>query len=98
MCTARAYVRFAPESGHVQCKQGLSALGQKRIRAFNASPQKKHGAQSLRCSAGLDGRKVAGSDLALVSGEGCEDFGLLALRNLEMIQGPSELRCDFIEF
>src|SRR5215203_2786297 len=30
--------------------------------------------------------------------EGCQDFGLLALRDLEDVQGPSEFRCDLIEF
>jgi len=49
-------------------------------------------------SAGLGGRNVAGSDLVLVGGEGCKHFRLFALRNLEVIQGPSELRCDLIEF
>jgi hypothetical protein len=33
-----------------------------------------------------------------VGGEGCQDFGLLALRDLDEVQGPSEFRCDLIEF
>lgn len=49
-------------------------------------------------SAGLGGRGVAGGDLVLVGGEGCQDFGLLPLWNLEEVQGPSEFRCDLIEF
>jgi hypothetical protein len=49
-------------------------------------------------SAALSGRDVAGGDLVFVSGEGCEDFGLLGLRNLGEVQGPSEFRCDLIEF
>src|SRR5947207_199359 len=35
--------------------------------------------------------------LVFVGSEGFQDFGLLALRDLEMIQGPSEFRCDFVE-
>ena len=42
-------------------------------------------------SAGLGGRNVAGSDFVLVGGEGCQDFGLLALWDLGEIQAPSEL-------
>jgi hypothetical protein len=41
---------------------------------------------------------VASSHLVFVSGEGCQDFGLLALRHLDKVQGPSEFRCDLIEF
>ena len=41
---------------------------------------------------------VAGSDLFFVGGEGCQDFALLALRDLEEVQGPSEFGCDLIEF
>jgi NAD(P)-dependent dehydrogenase (short-subunit alcohol dehydrogenase family) len=41
---------------------------------------------------------VAGSDLVFMGGEGCQDFGLLALRDLEEVQGPSEFRCNLIEF
>ena len=41
---------------------------------------------------------VAGGDLIFVGGEGCQDFVLLALRDLEEVQGPSEFRCDLIEF
>ena len=43
-------------------------------------------------------RFVAGGDLVFVGGEGCQDFALLALRDLEEVQGPSEFRCDLIEF
>src|SRR5829696_2705462 len=38
------------------------------------------------------------SDLALVGGEGCEDFGLLALRHLGEVQGSPEFRCDLVKF
>jgi len=41
---------------------------------------------------------VAGGDLAFVGREGGQDFGLLMLRDLEEIQGPSELRRDLIKF
>ena len=41
---------------------------------------------------------VASSDLVLVGGEGCQDFVLLALRNLDEVQGSSEFCCDLIEF
>lgn len=41
---------------------------------------------------------IAGGDLVLVGGEGCQDFGLLALRYLEDVQGPFKLCCDLIEF
>ncbi len=40
---------------------------------------------------------ITGGDLVLVVGEGRQDFGLLALRYLEVIQGPLELRCHLIE-
>src|SRR5687768_5334218 len=40
---------------------------------------------------------IAGGDLAFVGGEGCQDFGLLAFRNLDEVQGPSEFGCDLIE-
>ena len=43
-------------------------------------------------------RVLDSGDLALVGGEGRQDFGLLTLRDLEEIQGPSELRCDLIKF
>jgi hypothetical protein len=41
---------------------------------------------------------VACGDLVLVGSEGCQDFCLLRLRNLEEVQGPSQFRCDLIEF
>jgi hypothetical protein len=49
-------------------------------------------------SVGLGGRDVAGGDLLLVVGEGCQDFGLLALWNLGEVQAPSEFCCDLIKF
>jgi len=36
-------------------------------------------------SAALSGRDVAGRDLVFVSGEGCQNFGLLALRDLKKV-------------
>jgi len=48
-------------------------------------------------SAVLGARDVAGGDLVFVGGEGCQDFGLLGLRDLEEVQGPSEFRCDLID-
>jgi hypothetical protein len=33
-----------------------------------------------------------------VGGEGCQDFALLAFRDLDEVQGASEFRCDLIEF
>jgi hypothetical protein len=48
--------------------------------------------------AGLSARGIAGGDLVFVSGEGCQDFGLLALRNLDEVEGPSEFRCDLVKF
>ena len=41
---------------------------------------------------------VTGGDLVLVGGEGCQDFGLLALWDLGEVQGPSEFCCDLIKF
>src|SRR6476620_2120552 len=54
--------------------------------------------RSCPASARLGGRDVAGGDLVLVGGEGCQDFAFLALRYLEEVQGPTEFRCDLIEF
>ena len=41
---------------------------------------------------------VTGGDFGFVGGEGCQNFGLLSLWNLEEVQGPSKLRCDLVEF
>ena len=49
-------------------------------------------------SSSLRDLNVAGCNLAFVGSKGCQDFGLLTLRNFEEIQGPSELRCDLIKF
>lgn len=46
----------------------------------------------------LGGRDLAGGDLVFVGREGCQDFVLLAFWDLEEIQGPSEFRCNLIEF
>lgn len=40
---------------------------------------------------------IASCHLIFVSGKGFQDFGLLALGDLEVIQAPSELRSDFVE-
>src|SRR5262245_13013084 len=40
----------------------------------------------------------AGGDLILMGSEGCQHFGLLALRNLEVVQRAPEFRRHFIEF
>ena len=48
-------------------------------------------------STALIDRDVAGGDLVFVGGEGCQNFALLAFRDLEEVQGPSEFGCDFIE-
>jgi len=61
-----------------------------------------NGTMSMPGSCSLANQEVSAAlisgDLVLVGGEGCQDFGLLALRYLEEVQGPSELRCDLIEF
>jgi hypothetical protein len=49
-------------------------------------------------SAALSARDIAGGDLVFVGGEGCQDFGFLALRDLREVQGPPEFSCDLIEF
>jgi hypothetical protein len=49
-------------------------------------------------SAALSARDVTGGHLVFVSGEGCQDFSLLALRDLDEVQGTPEFRCDLIEF
>jgi hypothetical protein len=33
-----------------------------------------------------------------VGSERCQDFGFLPLRHLGEVKGPSEFRCDFVEF
>jgi hypothetical protein len=44
---------------------------------------------------GVDGAR---SNFVFVSGKGCQDFSLFALRDLGEIKTPSELRGDLIEF
>ena len=39
--------------------------------------------ETLDASAALSARDVTGDDLVFVGGEGCQDFGLLLLRDLE---------------
>src|SRR5262245_8543106 len=48
-------------------------------------------------SASLTGRDIAGGDLILVGCKRSQDFGSLALRDLDNIQRPSELRRNLIE-
>lgn len=47
--------------------------------------------------AALSGSDIASGDLVFVGGEGCQDFALLGLWDLEEVQGPSEFGCDLIE-
>jgi hypothetical protein len=84
---------------------GCLAMGGARIgdgglaaSATNGAPRDRLGGETQDASAALSGCDVAGGDLVFVGGEGCQDFGLLALRDLEEVQGPSEFRCDLIEF
>jgi hypothetical protein len=58
----------------------------------------RNGQRSSRRLASSRVLHVAGGDLAFVGREGCQDFGLLTLWDLEEIQGPSKLRCDLIKF
>jgi hypothetical protein len=55
-------------------------------------------ALALDASPALFERDIAGSDLILVGGEGCEDFGLLSFRNFDEIKRASEFRSHLIEF
>jgi hypothetical protein len=56
------------------------------------------GLGSTAASAALGRRDVAGRDLVLVGGKGCQDFGLLAFRDLGEVQRPSKFGCNLIEF
>ena len=56
------------------------------------------GLGSTAASAALGGRDVTGRDLVLVGGKGCQDFGLLAFRDLGEVQRPSKFGYDLIEF
>src|SRR5262245_3749618 len=88
----------------------MSALGQKRtlgdVIRFNSSVRSQQflliqiwWVDTRRSrSAGLGRRDVAGDDLVFVGGEGCQDFGLLALRDLGKVQAPSEFCCHRIKF
>ena len=49
-------------------------------------------------SAGFMRCDVAGGDLVLVGGEGCQDFALFVLRDLDEVQSASEFCRDFVEF
>src|SRR5690242_5618702 len=62
------------------------------ISSFIRSPRRR----APQASAVLS--SVAGGDLIFVGGEGCQNFVLLALRDLEEVQGPTEFCCDLIEF
>src|SRR5262245_51818039 len=86
----------------------MSAMGQKRTSNLtgrtSAKCQKRTSARwrneqrGSRHLASIRVLNVAGSNLVFVGGEGCQHLGLLTLWDLEEIQGPSELRCDLIEF
>ena len=52
---------------------------------------------AIVCFRRASDRDVAGGDLVFVGGEGCQN-GLLAPRDLDEVQGPSEFRCDLIKF
>src|SRR5437667_2124303 len=56
------------------------------------------GLGSTAASAALGGRDVTGRDLVLVGGKGCQNFGLLAFRDLGEVQCPSKFGGDLIEF
>ncbi|UWU75473.1 hypothetical protein N2603_36495 [Bradyrhizobium huanghuaihaiense] len=51
--------------------------------------------RQIVASAALGG--IASGHLIFVSGKGFQDLGLFALRDLEVIQAPSELRSDLVE-
>src|SRR5262245_8157680 len=87
----------------------MSALGQKRtlgdVIRFNSSVRSQQflliqiwWVDTRSRSAGLGRRDVAGGDLVFVGGEGCQDFGLLALRHFGKVQALSEFCCDRIKF
>src|SRR4029450_10257859 len=78
-----------------------------KLFAVALRPEASSGQQSIRWRNEQKGSRrlasirvlnVAGGDLVFVGGEGCQDFGLLTLWDLEEIQGPSEFGCDFIKF
>ena len=46
----------------------------------------------------LVGCVVTGGDLVLVGGESRQHFRFFGLGDFEKVQGPSEFRCDLIEF
>jgi hypothetical protein len=72
-----------------------------KYRQLTSSPPSQSWAASFRpernALAALGGRDVTGGDLVFVGGKGCQDFGLLGLRDLEEVQGPSKFGCDLIE-
>jgi hypothetical protein len=84
----------------------MSAMGQKRTLTLRRSrvrfPLKadiRYRCQCRLCArSALSGREVASGDLVFMGGEGCQDFALLALRDLGEIQAPSQFRGDLIEF
>lgn len=70
-------------------------------RAANNSPPSFGRAETVQAakplpSAVLPG--VTGCDLVFMGREGCPDFALLALRDFEEVQGPSEFCRNLIEF
>jgi hypothetical protein len=79
MCGATMDVRFGPIADSCGAAKGSffdqCVDSQLTIRSAESARQKPS-------STGLGGRDIAGGNLVLVGGEGCQDFGLLALRHL----------------
>ncbi len=57
-----------------------------------------HAASDQRWSAALFGLHVPSGDFVLVGRECCQDFGLLALRDLEEVKSASEFCGHLVEF
>src|SRR5688500_3548452 len=53
---------------------------------------------NVRSSPAITDREVASGHLAFVGGEGSQNFGLLARRDLDEVERTSEFRSDLIEF
>lgn len=82
----------------VQIRPAATISSHKYVRAAKLRIATSQCRIVLACNQEPSAAIIAGGDLVLVGGEGCQDFGLLALRYLEEVQGPSKLRCDLIEF
>jgi hypothetical protein len=89
--------KAAPSSDPRRAARCSLAAGQRAGNMKGASAaQLPIPAQTPQPSAALS--DVAGGDLVLVGGKGCQNFGLLALRDLGKVQAPSEFCCDLIKF